>query len=109
MAQLGHQLYAQLSDHGHGIVITQGPSKDQVVHLNVFATQRPYPPEALLDEPERWASRHLAPMLIFTPWRAPPFARRLFWAHPGRSVAVFWAMVFHQRWGGGATFDTNEG
>src|SRR5215216_5451372 len=80
-----------------------------MVHLGVFADQLQYPTDALLDATEIWAQRHLAPMLIFTPFRASPFPIGLFFTHLGRRLAVFWAMWFHQHWVGGATLDTHQG
>src|SRR5215510_7118911 len=67
--QLRDQMETYLSDHLHGIVMTEFPIEQKVHDLDGIADLLEQPLNMLLDETQRRAQFYLATVAILAPWR----------------------------------------
>ena len=75
--QLRDQMEAHLSDHLHGIVMTEFPIEQKVHDLEGIADLREQSLDMLLDETKRWAQFHRATVAILAPFGPSSLASRL--------------------------------
>src|SRR5215510_9511227 len=72
MPQLRHQMQTHLSDHLHGIIMTQLTVKNKVHYLASVTNLLQQALDVLLEKTERWAELHVPTVAILAPWGTSP-------------------------------------